>query len=679
MMGKISGLFKRKIKAPVGEKTTAYNHAKEKTPVSMKVLDPIVGPGTRVWAFLGDVSLAQAFYMVIGSEPMLVDLSKEIYSVLLELSNPYLPHEAWVNAIKEDITPFVPFITLFFSLRIVSVLLTGVSPAQFCMGLKSHSNLLWARVGGVLRILFEMLTMPFLIFDVPALFSRRTLKEVLSFTGISMRNSLFRFMGAIIFIPCIFAFTFISPMFNELQYFETGVPYEEVSVMVKKNKNKRKKIKKNAEEAAAVSPAPAEGATPEVKTDGEKKEPNSTVVPIVSAEVTKVETKQPEKEEEVEPEVKLKEFQIQSDLFRFNTDFIKKDDLILIPDWFIDVVKDKKNKMVMPLLRIASSDTKAQAEMKVFKMFDLSGLVKIFEEGNPLAFFFYPNLTKWSSNKDIPTLRHNSNSGKFTINQMTELELIMERSLKLNINVVQDYALEQGPFIKGLVDVRRTLAELIEAQTLTQAQILKAGKTTVLILKGESENDHFLIPMSFPYGIIYKMSWKTGKNLDQMSRDFYGDLFREVEGRERIPAVKFFNEDSTVFSYQSPFAILDLFFSKKINLKEREIFYQYFFNYYYEIAGKALKTEDKGTIDLVTKSLKHFSDMMNFQTVSEKEVQDKLKADIITLTNAINAADRSYFGLDLPSGVLPAPPTPTPVPTPSPAPAPVLKNKKKGA
>jgi hypothetical protein len=675
----MSGIFKRKKKEEGTSVKTAYSPSRDNKPVAMKVLDPVAGPGTRIWAFFGDVSLTQALYMIFGNHPMLTDVANELFRILVELITPFLPPEEWINSIQKDLEKFFPFIVLFYSLRIVSVLLTGVSPGQFCMGLKSHSNILWARVGGLLRTLIEVITMPLLIFDLTALFSRRTLKEFITFTGLSVRNGFFRFMGAVILVPSIFAFTFISPMFNELHYFETGIPYEELSIKVKKNK-KNKKNRKNKEEVAAKTEAP-----PIEAKEGEAKG-DTTKVAEVKTEEIKTEEKKSEPENEENDEAKLKEYSIQSELFRFNTTMPKKDELILIPDLVIENVVDAKGKkkLIFPAMKIAHKDLKSYGEFRVFKLFDLNGLYKIFEEGNPLAFFFYPNLSKWSSNKDVPTLKHNPNEGKFTVNQMTELEMILEKSLKLNINVVHDYALEQGPFIKGMVDVRKTLSELIEVDTLTQAMVLKIAKNTILILKGEAENTHFLIPVSFSYGIIYQVNWKAGKDQDALMKEFYGDLFRDIEGRDKVQSVRYFGEEGNVFAYQSPFAILDLFHSKKIKESEREIVNQYFFNYFYEIAGKVLKTDEKMNIDLVQKSLKHFDDLIVYQKNDSSSLQQKLKADIATLQKALADKDRSYFGLDLPEGVTPVPPAPTPIATPVPTatpvvtPAPNSKSKKKG-
>jgi hypothetical protein len=663
----MSGIFKRKKKDEGTSVKTSYAAPREKSPVAMKVLDPVAGPGTRIWAFFGDVSLAQALYMIIGNHPMLLDASNELFKILIELASPHLPPEEWIKSIQNDLEKFFPFIVLFYAIRFVSVLLTGVSPGQFCMGLKSHSNILWARVGGLLRTVIEIVTMPLLIFDLTALFSRRTLKEFITFTGLSVRNSFFRFMGAVLFVPSIFAFTFISPMFNELHYFETGVPYEELSIVVKKNK--KRKNKKIKEEAAAQNDAPP----------AEAKEGDVKVTEAKPEEV-KPEEKKPEPEAEEKEESKPKEYSIQSELFRFNTVMPKKDELILIPDLFVESNSKENKKVVYPSMKIAYKDLKSYGDFRVYKLFDLNGLFKIFEEGNPLAFFFYPNLSKWSSNKDVPTLKHNPSEGKFTVNQMTELEMILEKSLKLNINVVHDYALEQGPFIKGMVDVRKTLSELIDVDTLTQAMVLKIGKNTILILKGEAENTQYLIPVSFSYGIIYQVNWKAGKDQEALMKEFYGDLFREVEGRDRIQSVKYFGEEGNAFVHQSPFAILDLFFSKKIKESERDILNQYFFNYFYEIAGKALRTDEKMNIDLIQKSLKHFDDLMIYQKDVSPTLQQKLKSDIAALHKALSDKDRSYFGLDLPEGVTPVPPATTPAPTPVPTatPVPNLKSKKKG-
>src|SRR5690606_27270404 len=75
-----------------------------------------------------------------------------------------------------------PLFLLFILFRFISTLILGVSVSELCLSLRSKGNVIWTRIGGALRVLIGAITGPFLVFDAPAVISRRTFKEVLSFT-----------------------------------------------------------------------------------------------------------------------------------------------------------------------------------------------------------------------------------------------------------------------------------------------------------------------------------------------------------------------------------------------------------------------------------------------------------------------------------------------------------------
>src|SRR5690606_9957155 len=77
----------------------------------------------------------------------------------------------------------LPLLVLFALIRLLSTLCFGVSISEFLLGIKSNGNGIWARIGGVFRVFIGFVTGPFLIFDFPAVFSRRTFKEVVTYTN----------------------------------------------------------------------------------------------------------------------------------------------------------------------------------------------------------------------------------------------------------------------------------------------------------------------------------------------------------------------------------------------------------------------------------------------------------------------------------------------------------------
>lgn len=114
-----------------------------------------------------------------------------------------------------------PLFLMFVLVRILSTFLMGVSFSEFMLGVKSAGNGIWKRVAGVVRVLVGVITGPFLIFDIPAIISRRTLKEFLTFTRTYVTSKFVTILGVTLFVPLMIVFAIMSPL---MQGFEPPEP-----------------------------------------------------------------------------------------------------------------------------------------------------------------------------------------------------------------------------------------------------------------------------------------------------------------------------------------------------------------------------------------------------------------------------------------------------------------------
>jgi hypothetical protein len=127
-----------------------------------------------------------------------------------------------------------PLILLFVMVRLVSTLLFGVTISEAMLGVKSHGNLIWKRIGGVFRVIIGIVTGPFIVFDVPAIISRRTFKEFMTFTHTYLSSKFITILGVLFYVPLIIAVSLISPL---LQGLELPEP-----IAVNSNLSKRVKV-----------------------------------------------------------------------------------------------------------------------------------------------------------------------------------------------------------------------------------------------------------------------------------------------------------------------------------------------------------------------------------------------------------------------------------------------------
>lgn len=147
-----------------------------------------------------------------------------------------------------ELVPVYPLIIIFFLVRLVSTVIFGVSISEFFYGVRANFNGIWARIGGVFRVVIGMITWPFLIFDLPAVVSKRTFKEFITLTNTFVGSRVSLFFGIILYFPLLLVLLLVSPMFVGLELIEP-IPF---------NSNISQRIKLKAQ--------PVEGETQVVQT-----------------------------------------------------------------------------------------------------------------------------------------------------------------------------------------------------------------------------------------------------------------------------------------------------------------------------------------------------------------------------------------------------------------------------
>jgi FHA domain len=181
----------------------------------------------RVCAVLGDILVAYIIYAIflpfdefrefINFIPdMIADLLDIQWSALFEVvrADLNIPQDL-INdlaTIAPELQKLKFIFILFVLIRLTTTLLLGCSLSEAILGVRSSGNGIWARVGGVLRVIVGVFTGPFLIFDLPSLISKRTLKEFLTFTDTYLSSKLYAFLGFLFYFPLLLAMIVLSPL-----------------------------------------------------------------------------------------------------------------------------------------------------------------------------------------------------------------------------------------------------------------------------------------------------------------------------------------------------------------------------------------------------------------------------------------------------------------------------------
>ncbi len=96
------------------------------------------------------------------------------------------------------------YFVLVIIIQLVSSMIFGASIFMFFMGIKDpHSGFLSKRIKGIIRTLIGVISLPFLIFDIPCLVRKRTLKEVLSGSYLTYTFSKNRILFQYVVLPLL--------------------------------------------------------------------------------------------------------------------------------------------------------------------------------------------------------------------------------------------------------------------------------------------------------------------------------------------------------------------------------------------------------------------------------------------------------------------------------------------
>lgn len=347
----------------------------------------------------------------------------------------------------------------FALIRIFSTLLFGVSFTEGLIGIRSSGNVIWKRIGGVLRVLIGFITAPFFIFDLPAIVSRKTLKEFLTFTTLTVPSKALSFLGVIIFIPALIASVLVAPLFQGLDIPEP--------IIVSDNLDKRvKKVD------ASVETVPVE------------------------------------------------EVINQSEVLRLLLSY-DANNVSVLP--FISFSGQDKKISIKPEIIFYHKDLKRNISLEIFKKFNFKELLGIGLKGNFFLFDKYPKLYEYISAPDIQSNAFRSKVNEAELKQFAdEVVSFTKKSFMLDFENALEFMQTETPLVKGLMDYKSSFMELVEYKQFDQVNYLKIGNAYFLKISYLKQKPFdLLIPLMKSDGRIFKVQFDRSEGLPAVSSKFY--------------------------------------------------------------------------------------------------------------------------------------------------------------
>jgi hypothetical protein len=425
------------------------------------------------------------FRLFIDSIPSLVAETLDfewanLWHVASEEAGPLTDVLKELFTIANELVPVLRLILVFFVVRLLTTIIFGVSVSEFMFGVRGNFNRIWARVGGVFRVIIGMITWPLLIFDLPSLASKRTFKEVITLTNTYVGSRVTLFFGIVLYFPLLIALLLVSPMLVGLELIEP-IPFNSMV-------SQRVKPKVDVEDQNV--PKTSEG----------------------------------------------------SRYFGF-TIVYKPSVVSLIPTFRFKGEKSKLN-MSAGLEVLYRTDDRGLSfevfktfDMKELMKLALSGNFMLHDQYQTIYNYAYSAPGSNRAYKATDNPRQEEMFGKQVVD-------FTEMAFSLGIDNLVDFMTTKTPFIKSVVDYRTSLLGLFEYKDFSEIAVIKVGKILCLRVSYDGQKPFdLLMPLMRSEGKIYKVTFDSKKDLALMRNQFYKFTLDEITWgipaeRENVEAYK---------------------------------------------------------------------------------------------------------------------------------------------
>jgi hypothetical protein len=354
--------------------------------------------------------------------------------------------------------PVFPALLLFFLVRFISTVIFGVSLSELFLGVRSHGNLLWKRVGGGIRVILGMITGPLIIFDIPAVISRRTLKEFLTITQTYITSIFYTILGLLLYMPVLVVAALFVPLFQGLD-----VP---VPLMVNDTLERRVKVKDEAP---------------------------------VTAEV-----------------LKLKERSAQ---LGFELEYDPAE-LTLVPQ--LNSKGQGKKSGFSPSISFYHRDLKRNVQLEVLKKFDLRGLLAIGFRGNFPLYERYPDIYEFVYSEGDPKFFKRKNDEKSKMAFATQVVSFTKNAFGLTLDNALDFMQTETFLLKGVMDYSSSFLQVLDSKVPDKISFIKIGNSYFLKMAYLQAKPYDLIlPLTPSEGRILKVQFDSREQLSALSNKFY--------------------------------------------------------------------------------------------------------------------------------------------------------------
>lgn len=490
---------------------------------------------------------------------------------------------------------FLPLILIFCLIRIATTFLFGITISEMLLGIRAGMNGIWNRVGGALRVLIGFITGPFIIFDSPAIMSRRTFKEVITYTHLYIGSSLWSFIGILLYIPILLALALVAPLFQGLELPQRIAINTEIDQRIK------------VSEPAAV-PATTTDALP------------ANTVPVDSKRITV------------------------SNLLGLELKY-SPEEVTVLPA-FNFVVGQNKLQLQGKVALILKQKEDWFVEVELLKTFDMRQLLSLGMRANIFLFERYPQINDFAHSSPETAVSYKTKKEELSNDAFAkEFIDLMKTSFELDQDNLLQVMQLKSPLIKNFVDFKSSLLDLVEYKDFANLGFIKIGNITFLKLSYLKQKPFdLLVPLMKGKGRIFKVTYDKDRKKENatLANTLYKFILFESSW---MPTAK--RASGEVLT---PLEVVDTFTidykQDGLSLEKAQALYGYYFENSAQILGRNSSVE-YGIWMSSVEAVMRIVDTLKPVQVEEggENPREKLIQNFRDLKNALDNKNLQFFGV----------------------------------
>jgi hypothetical protein len=170
-----------------------------------------VGMPLRLTALLIDaiMGLRLSLFAAQQKDQLIYPYVEQLSSFCVQFTSNLHP---MLEPYAEYLSAAAPVFAGYLFVRLFFIILFGASAGQLLLLCTHRGNFFVKRIFGPIRELMGLMTGPLLVFDLPALFGKKTVKELLTMTGLRCFSPLIAYCLAPIMLTGVYMLCFLTPL-----------------------------------------------------------------------------------------------------------------------------------------------------------------------------------------------------------------------------------------------------------------------------------------------------------------------------------------------------------------------------------------------------------------------------------------------------------------------------------